>query len=135
MTKGATLKAVYAHDENGNESMVSYTENARAWTLVQRATGGVVKVGTPVSERDAVTKEYVDNGFVPKTTQENGIIAYAAVGNKTVMIPVRDNSEAWSIPRRDGLGNINVGTPRDPYHTTNKAYVDNLNAITITAGA
>ena len=120
--------------------MVSYTENARAWTLVQRAIGGVVKVGTPVSARDAVTKEYVDNGFVAK---QEGI-----VGQTRVYTVRRDMNESyqdtayvdanyteWSVALRALGGVLRVGTPVGVNDATTKAYVDGLNAITITAGA
>lgn len=111
--KGATLKAVYAHDENGNESMVSYTENATSWTLVQRANGGVVKVGNPVSARDAATKEYVDKGFVAKVTTTSGSnLAYVAKNNGTQgTIPITTAPASGTIAqRKQNGGALEVGT-------------------------
>ena len=111
--KGATLKAVYAHDENGNESMVSYTENATSWTIVQRATGGVVKVGTPVSGRDATTKEYVDNGFVAKVTTTSGAnLAYVARndGRQGMFAITTAPSGGTIAQRKQNGGALEVGT-------------------------
>ena len=51
------------------------------------------------------------------------------------MIPYTDGSSQETIAYRGAGGVLGVGTPTQAGHATTKAYVDNLNTITITAGA
>lgn len=52
---------VYATDANGaNKNDLVYDKTATAETIAQRGTDGVLKVGTPVDNADATTKQYVD---------------------------------------------------------------------------
>lgn len=52
---------VYATDNLGaNKNDLDYDKNATAETIAQRGTNGVLKVGTPVDNADATTKQYVD---------------------------------------------------------------------------
>lgn len=52
---------VYATDNNGaNKNDLVYDKTATAETIAQRGTNGVLKVGTPVDNADATTKQYVD---------------------------------------------------------------------------
>lgn len=52
---------VYATDANGaNKNDLVYDKTATADTIAQRGTNGVLKVGTPVDNADATTKQYVD---------------------------------------------------------------------------
>lgn len=48
-------------DNNGSyQESVYLDSNYQDWSIAQRATGGVVRVGTPVGVNDATTKAYVD---------------------------------------------------------------------------
>ena len=54
---------VYTVRRDNNESYqesVYLDSNYQDWSIAQRATGGVVRVGTPVGVNDATTKAYVD---------------------------------------------------------------------------
>ena len=105
--------------------MFAITTAPSGGTIAQRKqNGGALEVGKAVNDSDAMPKKQVEDGFVAKVTDAAGIQVYTAVGNETIMIPVRDDAGEWSIPRRDGLGNINVGTPVGVNAATNKAYVD-----------
>ena len=132
VTEGSNLAYIAKND--GTQSTYPITYLPQHDTIAQRTANGALRVGTAVEDSDAMPKKQVEDGFVKKVN-EDGIKAYTSVGNNTVMIQVRDDVSEWSIPRRDGLGNINVGTPRDASQATTKAYVDALNAITITEGA
>lgn len=58
---------VYATDANGaNKNDLVYSTSATANTIAQRGTNGVLKVGTPVDNADATTKQYVDTGLNAK---------------------------------------------------------------------
>ena len=118
---------VYAYGYSGNKPvLLKATSAATANQLAYRSNGGRLKVGKAVDDSDAMPKKQVEDGFLAKLTDAAGIQVYTAVGNETIMIPVKDDAGEWSIPRRDGLGNINVGTPVGVNAATNKAYVDGL---------
>ena len=60
VNKTTARQVVYARDSAGNESALSYDSEATVGIAV-RGQNGVLKVGTPVANNDATTKEYVDN--------------------------------------------------------------------------
>lgn len=136
VAKGSTRKAVYARDYQGNEGMTPYAESADPFTLVRRAAGGVVRVGTAVEDSDAMPKKQVEDGFVAKVTTGNRNQAYTVdTNNQQTMIDISINPDSWQLARRYEDGRLQVGTPVGINDATTKAYVDNLNTITITAGA
>ena len=106
-------------------------------TIVQRAEGGVVKVGTAVADNDAMPKKQVEDNFVksyvgtPATTKI--YVRNNAGVDTTVTLNTRPDN--YSVAQRGIGGVLQVGTPTANSHATTKAYVDGLNAITITAGA
>lgn len=107
-------------------------------TIVQRKSGGAVEVGTAVEDSDAMPKKQVEDGFVKSvagTTNAPVVYIRGQDGtNKTVSLDSLTAS-TYSVAQRDVNGNIKVGTPVGVSDATTKAYVDNLNMITITAGA
>ena len=123
-TSGSNLAYIAKND--GTQSTVPIAQMPYQNTVAQRGVGGALKVGTAVEDSDAMPKKQVEDGFLAKVTNSAGMAVYTAVGNRQTTIPVRDDAGEWSIPRRDGLGNINVGTPRDASNATTKAYVDGL---------
>lgn len=86
VAKGTTPKAVYTRDSQGNESMIAYTENATAWTIAQRAAGGVLRVGTPVGVNDATPKAYVDGLHHYSHHVKLDLIPASAGGSSTASI-------------------------------------------------
>ena len=123
-TSGSNLAYIAKND--GTQSTVPIAQMPYQNTVAQRGAGGTLKVGKAVEDSDAMPKKQVEDGFLAKVTNPAGMAVYTAVGNRQTTIPVRDDAGEWSIPRRDGLGNINVGTPRDASNATTKAYVDGL---------
>ena len=126
---------LYGRDFNGNEKgyiVESIAHNAN--TMVQRKSGGAVEVGTAVQDSDAMPKKQIEDGFVAKTSTTEVVYATDSSGVQKE-VPYTAYVVGDSIVLRDSKGHINVANPNSAYHATNKAYVDNLNAITITAGA
>lgn len=61
VAKNATIpKAIYAVDSAQKPTNLPFAQNATANTMAQRYTGGRLRVGGPVENSDAATKEYVD---------------------------------------------------------------------------
>lgn len=61
VAKNTTIpKAIYAVDSAQKPVNLPFTQNATANTMAQRYTGGRLRVGGPVENSDAATKEYVD---------------------------------------------------------------------------
>ena len=79
-------------------------------------------------------KKQVEDGFVAKTSTTEVVYATDSSGVQKE-VPYTAYIVSDSIVLRDSKGHINVANPNSEYHATTKAYVDNLNAITITAGA
>lgn len=52
---------VYAVNTSGTQTTRIVSRNVAEDSLVERATGGVVRCGTPVGNNDAATKKYVDD--------------------------------------------------------------------------
>lgn len=84
---------VYVNN-NGQPSTIDYSTEPKFNTIPLRKSNGVVKVGTPVANNDATTKEYVDNA-----------IATAPTGGWTTVIDktwtedeATDNSISIDIP-------------------------------------
>lgn len=57
-TKGGGMWA-YIVDGNDNQDVLGVDDGASAWSLARRGVNGVLKVGTPVSSKDAVNVEYL----------------------------------------------------------------------------
>lgn len=76
------------------------------------------------------------NKFVERKVSENGLYAYCF--DQTGITKTRYISEgfpAYSLVERDKNGRVRTADPEGQNDATTKAYVDNLNTITITAGA
>lgn len=61
--KSATTNTVYAVNNNGQQTNISYTTDATQYTLAYREANGALKVGTPTINTHATTKAYVDTGI------------------------------------------------------------------------
>lgn len=136
VTKGGGMWA-YIIDGNDNQDVLGIDDGSSAWSLARRGANGVLKVGTPVSDNDATTKKYVEDGFVAKQIPLATRSAYttAANGEQSLMIIHGGSAEPYSIASRSAGGVLRVGTPVGVNDATTKQYVDNFNTITITAGA
>nr|DAH39010.1 MAG TPA: hypothetical protein [Caudoviricetes sp.] len=119
VAKGSIRKAVYGLDFQGNEGMVSYNESANPFTLVRRAAGGVVRVGTAVGDSDAMPKKQVEDGFVAKVTapEKNNDRVYIAIGGGGQgTLRVAEGGLASSVVKRQANGNVTVASV--PYRNT-----------------
>lgn len=67
VNKTTARQVVYARNSEGNEIALSYDSEATVGVAV-RGQNGVLKVGTPVANDDATTKEYVDNAIATAPT-------------------------------------------------------------------
>lgn len=136
VTKGSNR--AYVARNNGTQGMFSITTAPNGESIAQRKqNGGALEVGTAVDDNDAMPKKQVEDGFVAKnseTTQRTQ--AYVKNPNGTQsMYDMAMYFSANTIAVRGEGGRLKVGTPVDVADATPKAYVDNLNTITITAGA
>lgn len=136
-TSGSNL--AYVAKNNGTQGMISITTSPAGGSIAQRKqNGGALEVGTAVQDSDAMPKKQVEDGFVKSvagTTNAPAVYIRGQDGtNKTASLDSLTAS-SYSVAQRDVNGNIKVGTPKGASDATPKAYVDNLNMITITAGA
>ena len=131
----ANAPAVYIRDEDGTDKTAPIGRTTyTAFTMVQRDSDGTIRTATPIRNSDAVNKQYAEDNFVTKGTVNQAVYVRRSNGTDT-MIPYTDGSSQETIAYRGVGGVLGVGTPTQAGHATTKAYVDNLNAITITAGA
>ena len=133
VTPSNNLTYVYSRDENGDKS-VQATSMTTGNTVAYRDANGNISVGTPTADDHAATKKYVDDGFVHKGTEAAAVYCINREGIET-MIPYNEYAIPFTLVRRVDNGIVKVGTPVGVSDATPKAYVDNLNTITITAGA
>ena len=134
VTKGGGMWA-YIVDGNDNQDVLALDHSASNWSLARRGAGGTLKVGTAVSDSDAMPKKQVEDGFVQKITGMSGTRAYIFTPRGDGQMILTADPIKYSIVSRDENGRTKVADPVGVNDATNKAYVDNLNAITITAGA
>lgn len=136
VTEGSNL--AYIAKNNGTQSTYPITYLPQHDTIAQRTSNGALRVGTAIHDSDAMPKKQVEDGFVKSvagTTNAPAVYIRGQDGtDKTVSLDSLTAS-AYSVAQRDVNGNIKVGTPKGASDATPKAYVDNLNTITITAGA
>lgn len=127
VTEGSNLAYIAKND--GTQSTVPIAQMPYQNTVAQRGAGGTLKVGTAVSDSDAMPKKQVEDGFVPKS---EGIVGQTRVytvrrdnnGSFQETVYVDSGTTKWSIAQRDANGNIKVGTPRGVNDATTKKYVD-----------
>ena len=132
-TSGSNLAYVAKND--GTQGMFAITTAPSGGTIAQRKqNGGALEVGKAVADSDAMPKKQVEDGFVAKTSTTEVVYATDSSGVQKE-VPYTAYIVSDSIVLRDSKGHINAANPNSEYHATTKAYVDNLNAITITAGA
>ncbi len=104
---------VYATDNLGaNKNDLVYDKSATAETIAQRGTNGVLKVGTPVDNADATTKQYVDTvsgNKADKTSRINGAPLSNATSNfyGVSTSAATDVEKTVSIP---SITTLDVGT-------------------------
>ena len=126
--------------QGDHDSFVSMNVDNEPGSIAQRKANCTLKVGTAVEDSDAMTKKQVEDGFVAKknnpTYKAVSVLDKDSSGNwKYIWQEFNTDAKEWTFPIRAGGGVVRVGTPVRVNDATTKAYVDNLNTITITAGA
>lgn len=128
----------YTTNNNGDANTTHISFNPTAWDLVTFDGTACLRTSDPTGadERQCVNKRYADNTYLKQVTKGGGMWAYIVDGNDNQdVLGINDGASAWSLARRGADGRLQVGTPTGISDATTKAYVDNLNTITITAGA
>lgn len=134
VTEGSNLAYIAKND--GTQSTVPIAQMPYQNTVAQRGAGGTLKVGTAVGDSDAMPKKQVEDGFVSKISTAGAERCYTITpeGNQSAR-GISTVADEYTVPLRSVGGVLRVGTPVGVNDATPKAYVDNLNTITITAGA
>ena len=126
---------VYGTVQSGGkiiQTNMEFNQEPYSGTIVQRAEGGVVKVGTAVADNDAMPKKQVEDNFVksyvgtPATTKI--YVRNNAGVDTTVTLNTRPDD--YSVAQRGIGGVLQVGTPTANSHAATKAYVDGLHHYT-----
>ena len=125
----------YTVDTNNQQQMMGISVSVEAWALAQRGEGGRLQVGTAVEDSDAMPKKQVEDGFVHKGTSNSACYCIDYTGAENMVNYSIYLDQPYTLAQRDVDNTIKVGTPVGVNDATTKAYVDNLNTITITAGA
>lgn len=125
---------VYIRDVKGvDATMPIINYSSMPWSIVQRGSSGVIKVGTAVADSDAMPKKQVEDGFVKKVTTTSGSnLAYVAKTDGTqAMFGISSTPSGGTIAqRKQNGGALEVGTPVGVNDATTKAYVDGLHHYT-----
>ena len=139
VTNTTTSTKAYIAKTDGSQGTIDVATGVAANTLAQRGAGGTLKVGTAVEDSDAMPKKQVDDGFVPIHNTGKSYTVYGTMqsGGQIVQTSLEFDQapRTGTIVQRGSGGVVQVGTPVGVNDATPKAYVDNLNTITITAGA
>ena len=120
---------VYGNDA---PTLIGGSLGKNSTTVAIRGENGRLQVGTPVGVNDATTKAYVDGGFIAKwTPTDNQLYVYAINQNGEQVHEIyTNNALAWSIVRRNDVGQSEFSTPTADAHAATKAYVDGLHHYT-----
>ena len=120
---------VYGNDA---PTLIGGSLGKNSTTVAIRGENGRLQVGTPVGVNDATTKAYVDGGFIEKWTPTDNELHVYAVNQygEQVHETYTNNALAWSIVRRNDVGQSEFSTPTADAHAATKAYVDGLHHYT-----
>lgn len=129
-------KLAYIADFDPQENIpVALSETPNAGTIALRTSSGQLSTEAPTETYHAASKGYVDDGFVPKKTSTTGTQIYAFDNNGLKDVHMSAGAIESGLAYKNTGGTLKIGTPVGQSDATTKAYVDNLNTITITAGA
>ena len=130
---------VYAVNQEGTQVHEVYTNNVIPWSIVRRGSAGQGEFGDPDEPTHAVNLRYANNHYVPIHNTGNSYTVYGTVQSEGQIVQVNLEFDqaptTGTIVQRGEGGVVRAGTPVSNNDATTKAYVDNLNTITITAGA
>lgn len=139
VAKVTTKNIAYTTDNDGNAITTHISFNPTAWDLVTYDGKACLRTSNPTGDdgRQCVNKQYADDNYVAKIEPiSQTTTAYVVSGDGTPSgMRIDGIAQPNSLAYRSTGGVVRVGTPVGDADATTKAYVDNLNAITITAGA
>lgn len=142
-------KAYVAKANGGTGLMQIQYGTPISWTIPARDAGGVVRVGTPQSDNDAVNLVYANEHYVQTatgTTEYPRLYEYSQKGYNQMRYLCstwRDDESifsesgwAYSAVQRDDKGRVQVGSPIKGIDAANKNYVDAVyrHEITLSGG-
>lgn len=121
------LELLYVDDGNTNDigDIPSYVSPEFGDT---RSSNAVLITSDPTRPYQAANKNYVDNGFVAKTTtatQDIRVYGIHADGSQYIIPTSQNVPELEHIAQYTTGGNIRTNTPIDNLDCANKKYVDN----------
>ena len=147
VTGSTTNQQVYTKSSSGSQEMVDVSQNADAYTMARRGSGGILKVGTPSADADATTKKYVDDADATKldkvtSTATRGRVYFVDASGNNQMYEVAKAPTGETIVARTNTGAVRTATPTGNDEATPKSYVDSFvsgtndgtNWLTITIG-
>lgn len=120
---------VYVNDENGNTTILGYSEGPYTDTIAKRDSSGCLYTQNPTAGLMCVNKQYVDNSFLAKSPSTTASAAATIYGKNSSGAPylynaTEQNALAHSIAQRNATGGIVVGYPMQDNEAASKAYVD-----------
>lgn len=131
-TNVTAYSQAYAKAPNGSQSSIDVTANAVANAIVQRQGNGNITIpATPSNTTDAVSKQYVDNGFVHTVRPSEKNLYYIPA----LSVDNNNNLQYWSIKAtpepsgekiiiRSKQGRAQMQDPVDDMDITNKRWVN-----------
>ena len=132
VTKGAPKgTAVKLYGETSEGMVVHRLVNTAATptqgTIPIYRENGTLAAGTPIETYHAANKEYVDSGFLAKTTVTSEMLLTQKVNGSTDKLGFDIATKPYYIVRRDASGDILVNdTPSSTSAAVNKKYVDSV---------
>ena len=131
-------QGIYLYGNTDSQVQIPCQTEPNQYTVAYRASGGVLRVGTPTSDDHATTKLYVDTALgnkLDKNTETNtNHRAYVVLSNGTQSVTAfTSEATGYAICWRDVNGCTKVGTPTNDAHATTKLYVDTAVAGTVTS--
>lgn len=115
---------VYATDEYGKQTTVSYSVNPKPNAIPKTDEGARLKVGNPVEGSDAVNLLTANKKYVGKSDKKGTVYSVDENGVQN-NISFSVNPNANNIVQRDVSGGIKINEILQDDHATSKKYVDN----------
>lgn len=124
-----TTSGLYAYSHYGShQSEIAISNDQTPSTIPVRDDSGNIKVSTPIDDRDATPRLYVDTlggTKVDKTSSSEKLYGTDELGSQTTYGVDSDIvGDGLVVRRNQTTGTVVVGTPTNNTHATTKAYVD-----------
>lgn len=128
-------QSVYVTTPDGTQKAIpiNYAGTPSYSMICGKLAGGIVNVGNPQADTNAVNLGYANEHYVPILPAKNdGDRVYMSGPDGTIkQMQIQYGSPiSYTLPARGEGGRVVVGTPRDDNDATTKKYVDEPNART-----